>query len=60
MNIFTYLKSVQAELKEVAWPTRAQTISFTIIVILLSAFFAVFLGGVDLGFKTALTYLLNK
>lgn len=60
MNLFTYFKEVRAELKEVSWPTRAQTISFTIIVIVLSAFFALFLGGVDLGLKSALTYLLNK
>ena len=60
MNLFTYFKEVRAELKEVAWPTKAQTISFTIIVILLSVFFAIFLGGVDFGLKTALTYLLNK
>jgi preprotein translocase subunit SecE len=60
MNLFTYFKSVRAELKEVAWPTRAQTVSFTIIVILLSVFFAVFLGGVDFGLKTALTHFLNK
>ncbi len=60
MNLFTYFKSVKAELKEVAWPTKAQTISFTIIVILVSTAFALFLGGVDLGFKTALTHFLNK
>lgn len=60
MNLFTYFKEVRAEMKEVAWPTRAQTISFTIIVILVSLAFAIFLGGVDFGFKTALTYLLNK
>ena len=60
MNLFTYFKSVRAELKEVVWPTRAQTISYTIIVILLSTAFAIFLGGVDFGLKALLTYLLNK
>jgi preprotein translocase subunit SecE len=59
MNLFTYLKAVRAELKEVAWPTRAQTISFTIIVILISVITAAFLGGVDFGLKQALTHILK-
>jgi preprotein translocase subunit SecE len=59
MNLFNYFKEVKAELKEVTWPTRNQTISFTIIVIVLSIASAVFLGGVDLGLKEALARLLN-
>lgn len=59
MNLFTYFKEVRAELKEVSWPTRNQTITYALLVITISVLFAVFLGGVDFGLKTALTHLVK-
>ena len=59
MNLFAYLKEVRAELKEVSWPTRAQTISYTVVVIVISAVVAVFLGSVDFGLKSLLTHFLK-
>lgn len=59
MNILNYLKETKAELKEVSWPTRQQTITFTILVILISVFVAIFLGGVDFGLKQGLSHIVK-
>lgn len=46
-RIITFLKEVKVELKKVNWPTRKQTIKYTLIVIGVSFAVAVFLGGLD-------------
>lgn len=54
-RIVQYLKDTKGELKHVSWPTRTQTIIFTIFVIAISIFIAAFLGAFDY----ILTTLLN-
>ena len=56
IKINTFLKEVKSEIKKVNWPTRKETIQYTLIVILVSIFTAIFLGGLDFVFTT----LLNK
>ncbi len=51
-----FLKEVRIELKRVTWPTRKQTIKYTLIVIGLTLAVAAFLGGLDFLFS----WLLNK
>lgn len=60
MNIFNYLKETRTELKEVSWPTLAQTITFTIAVITVSLVVAAILGAVDFGLKEGLVKLLAR
>lgn len=55
-KITTFLKEVLLELKKVNWPTRQETLKYTLIVIGISAVVAAFLGGLDVIFTT----LLNK
>lgn len=55
-NLITFLTEARVELKKVTWPTRRETVRYTLAVILLSVVVAVFLGALDVGF----TYLLNK
>ena len=59
-NIITFFKEVKEELTKVAWPTRQQTVRYTILVILAAVVVGVFLGGVDylLTFLTA--YIINN
>lgn len=54
--VVRYLREVKEELKKVEWPTRQEVIRGTIIVLALSAFFAIFLGGSDYIF----TYILEQ
>jgi len=46
-KITTFLKEVRLEMKKVNWPTREETIRYTLIVIGISVGVAVFLGGLD-------------
>ena len=55
-KIITFLKEVKVELKKVNWPTRKQTIKYTLIVIGVSLAVAIFLGGLDFLF----TWLISE
>lgn len=64
MNIFAlpqklilYLKQVKTEGKKTNWPTRKQTIRYSLVVVAISALVAVFLGGLDFIFSTLLKEL---
>lgn len=46
-KVFDFLKEVQVELSKVVWPSRAQTIKLTIIVIMVTIIVGFFIGGVD-------------
>jgi len=55
-KIIVFLKEVKTEMKKVNWPTKQETIRYTLIVIGISVVVAAFLGSLDLLF----TFLLNK
>ncbi len=55
-KIISFLKEVQLEMKKVNWPSREETIRYTLIVIGISVVVAAFLGTLDYIFTT----LLNK
>jgi len=59
-KFFKFLKESREELTKVVWPTRKQTIEFTIAVIIIVIFISVFLGGADYLLTKALTFLLKK
>lgn len=52
--MLNYLKDVRAELKHVSWPSRTQTILYTLVVIFVSAGVAVYLGLWDYAFSLIL------
>lgn len=55
-NILAFLKETRVELKKVNWPTRQETIRFTLIVIAISAALSLFLGTLDFVFN----FLMNR
>ena len=55
-RIANFLKEVRQELKKVTWPTRRDTVKYTVIVVVISLAVAVFLGAADFVF----TWLMNK
>jgi preprotein translocase subunit SecE len=55
-KIGVFLTEVRQELKKVTWPTRKETIRFTLMVVFISLGVAFFLGAADFVF----TWLLNK
>ena len=46
-----FLKEAKAELLKVNWPSKNQTINYTLIVIGISITVAIFLGGLDYSFE---------
>lgn len=59
-KIIDYIKEVIAEAKNVTWPTRKQTIFFTITVLVVSLIIAYYLGLLDFLFGKGLGWLLRK
>jgi preprotein translocase subunit SecE len=53
-RLINFLKDVRVEMKKVTWPTREQAINYTIVVILISAGVALFLGALDAVFQFVL------
>lgn len=58
-KITQFIKEVVAEAKNVTWPTRNQTIFYTIAVIVVSLFVAYYLGALDQIFSHFLSWVLN-
>lgn len=54
MGLGQYIKDTQGELRHVAWPTRTQTIVYTVLVALISIAVALYLGLFDFLFTSAL------
>lgn len=50
---FGFIQEVIAELKQVTWPTRKQTMQSTAIVVLFSVFVGIVIGGLDFIFVKA-------
>ncbi len=48
-KIISYIKESKDELKKVIWPSRKETIKYTILVIGISIATAIFLGAIDFG-----------
>ena len=57
MKLTEYIKDTQAEMKHVNWPTREQTVRFTLMVIVVSLVVAALLGLSDFVFSKLLTLL---
>jgi len=53
-KILTFLKEVRLEMKKVNWPTRQETLRYTLIVIGISVAVAAFLGAIDFIFMRLL------
>jgi len=52
-----YLREVRAELRKVAWPTRKELVTYTVVVLVTVGIAAVFLGVVDIIVSELLTLI---
>ena len=53
----SFLAEVRNEMKRVTWPTRREVYATTVVVILTSAFFGIYLWGIDLLLSAAVAWL---
>ncbi|TVV73707.1 preprotein translocase subunit SecE [Sphingomonas solaris] len=54
-----FMRQVEAERKKVAWPTRRETVTTAIMVVLMTVILGVFFFGVDTIFKQIVAALLS-
>jgi preprotein translocase subunit SecE len=59
-KVLNYFKEVQAELSKVVWPTREQTIRYTVLVIIVAIGTGLLLGGLDYLLTLLTDYLLDR
>jgi len=55
-----FLREVRTELKKVTWPSRKDTLSGTLVVLVAVFVIAIFLGIVDAGLSNLIKELLKK
>lgn len=53
-RLSNYISDTKAEMKHVSWPTRKQTLMFTLLVIFISIVVAAYLGFFDYVFSVIL------
>ncbi len=59
-KIISFFKEVGLETKKVNWPTKKETIKYTVATIAITIVIAIFLGGLDFIFTTVLNKLIMK
>ncbi|MFZ2226606.1 MAG: preprotein translocase subunit SecE [Candidatus Moraniibacteriota bacterium] len=59
-KIVQFLREAKVELQKVNWPTKQQTINYTLIVIGISVAISLFLGGLDFIFEFILKTFILK
>ena len=52
-----FLSEVRNELKRVTWPSQKEVYATTVVVILTSAFFGLYLWGLDLALNAVVTWI---
>lgn len=55
-GVVSYIRESRQELKSVQWPTRAETVRYTVVILVVSLVVAIATGAIDMG----LTYLIQK
>ncbi|MCH8235272.1 MAG: preprotein translocase subunit SecE [Chloroflexi bacterium] len=58
-GVFRFFIEVIAELRRTTWPTRQEATRLSILVLIVSAFFGVFLGAIDYGFGQLSKFLIG-
>jgi preprotein translocase subunit SecE len=58
-TVITFLREVRVELGKVSWPTRQQLFAYTGVVLGLSLFVAIYLGGLDTLFAWILSLVIG-
>jgi len=59
-NSRTFLTEVRNEMRRVTWPTRKEVYATTVVVILTSAFFGLYLWGLDLALNWVVNWIFRQ
>jgi len=58
-QVFSYFSDVRFELSKVTWPKREEVIILTLVVFLISAIVALYVGALDFAFTKLLAFLVS-
>ncbi len=59
-QLIKYIKATAAELRQVNWPTQKEAITYTVLVIVISAVVALYVGAFDYLFSQGINSLVNS
>lgn len=59
-SVINYFREVRLELTKVTWPKRGQVVRLTLIVFIISAIVAGYVGGLDFMYTKLLSFLVTK
>ena len=59
-NTRTFLTEVRNEMRRVTWPSRKEVYATTVVVILTSAFFGLYLWGLDLALNWGMNWIFQR
>jgi preprotein translocase subunit SecE len=59
MSLISYFKGTAAEVKHISWPTKKEAVIYTVLIILISAFVAAYLGVFDAIFTRGINFLVK-
>ena len=55
-----YFRDTAAEMKQVSWPTQQQAVFYSLLVIVISSFVALYVGAFDYIFSQAINFVVNN
>jgi preprotein translocase subunit SecE len=59
VGIRQFLSEVRTELRRVAWPSRREVVTFTVVTLITAGFVTLYTFGLDVGFKEGILRLLE-
>jgi preprotein translocase subunit SecE len=59
VGIGQFLSEVRTELRRVAWPSRREVVTFTVVTLITAGFVTLYTFGLDFGFKEGILRLLE-
>ncbi len=59
-SLLEFIRSVKVELASVKWPNRQETLRLTLMVIIVSVFVGLYIGGLDIVFTSLIQGIINR
>lgn len=59
-SLIKYFNDTASEMRQVSWPTQRQAFFYTLLVIMISALVAVYIGAFDYLFSEAVKFIVDR
>jgi len=58
--LLEFIREVKVELASVKWPNRQETLRLTMMVVVVSIFVGLYIGGLDIAFTSLIQGIINR